>query len=140
MKEKTIKLSEEIELPASASKVWNLLGDFNSISSWHPVIKSSSLDENGRVRRVKIEDDAENVEKLIEYDKKSRYYTYTILDGPLPVSDYIAKLEVEKITDNSTAVKWSCEFMADGVPDAEVEKNVQKFFQAGLDNLKKIFS
>lgn len=40
----------------------------------------------------------------------------------------------------TTLVTWSSEFKPDGVSEAEAEKEIQDFFQAGVDNLKKIYS
>ena len=125
-------------LSASPEEVWELVGDFNGVPKGHPAIAKSTLEDGGKVRRVRTADGAEGVERLITYDAAGMSYSYKTLKGPAPVTDYTATLSV-KAADGGSLVTWSGEFVPVGISKADAERAVRGFFQLGLGNLKNLF-
>lgn len=133
------KVSMSTDLNVSADLVWKLIGGFNALPDWHPAVEKSELTEAGQTRTLSIAGGGKIVEKLEEVDESARTYSYSIVDSPLPVSNYTATIKVTGEGDKST-IEWSSEFEPAGVPDNEAMKAIQDIYQTGFDNLQKMFS
>lgn len=134
------KVSMQTELDVPAQQVWDLIGGFNALPDWHPAIEHSELENGGKVRKLSLAGGGTIVEKLEQIDDNERVYTYSIIDSPLPVSDYTATIRVRRDADgNSTVVEWSSSFEACGAPENEAVKAIEDIYQAGFENLKRIF-
>lgn len=125
-------------LNASAVEVWKLIDGFNALPDWDPAVKNSELTEDGQSRTLSIASGGTIVEKLESMDDASRTYSYAIIDSPLPVANYRSKIKVTGAGDNST-VEWSSEFDPKGVAEGEAADVVHGIYQAGFDNLQKMF-
>ena len=79
-------------LPPDA--VWKKIGDFCGIKSWIPAVSGCVISADGKQRTVSLKNGGEVVERLDNWDDAKRSYTYSILSGPLPVSDYRSTLSV----------------------------------------------
>ena len=132
------KISMKQDLKVAADQVWNMIGHFNALPDWHPNVEKSELKEAGQVRKLSLAGGGTIIEKLEKVDDKTRTYSYTIQDSPLPVKNYRAELTVHDEKDGCS-VEWSSEFDAAGVGDSDAMKAVQDVYQAGFDNLKKMF-
>ncbi len=133
------KVSMTTDLNASADQVWKLIGGFNALPDWHPAIEKSELTEEGQMRTLSIAGGGTIIEKLEKVDDGAHTYTYSITDSPLPVANYTATITVSGEGDNST-IEWSSDFEPIGGASAEdAMKAVQDIYQAGFDNLKKVF-
>src|SRR5262249_55534415 len=133
--------SASIELPVSAEKVWQLIGGFNSLPDWSPNIPTSETTEGGRVRHLAISNGETVVERLEKFDNAARSYSYSIVQGPFPITDYLATISVhDKAGGNGCVVDWSGTFIAKGVSDSEASKVVQGIFDGGLKALAARFA
>ena len=132
------KFSMSTDLNASADQVWKLIGGFNALPDWHPAIEKSELTEEGQTRTLSLAGGGKFIEKLEKVDDGARTYTYSIIDSPLPVSNYTATIKVSGEGDNST-IEWSSEYEAAGASNDEALKAIEGIYQAGFDNLKKMF-
>jgi len=132
------KISMSTDLNASADQVWKLIGGFNTLPDWHPAIEKSELTQEGQTRTLSLAGGGKIVEKLEKVDDGARTYTYSIVDSPLPVSNYTATITVTGEGDNST-IEWSSEYDAAGASNEDAMKVVEGIYQAGFDNLKKMF-
>jgi len=127
------------KVPIGAEELWKVIGGFNALPDWHPGIEKSELEDGGSVRRLSLAGGITVVEKLIDSNDSQRTYTYKIENAPLPVANYVATLKVRQNEDGSTStVDWSGEFEPLG-PEAEAIATIQGVYQAGFDNLKKMF-
>jgi hypothetical protein len=134
------KASATIEIPATADQVWQLIGGFNSLPGWLPLIAKSELGEGGRVRHLETGDGTVIVERLQTFDDKARTYTYSIDQGPFPVTDYLAKVQVREMAGKQmTQVEWSGSFTPAGVTDAEAVELFSGVYSGGLEALKANF-
>jgi hypothetical protein len=131
--------SASLNLPVSADKVWQLVGGFLSLPAWLPFIASSEPAEGGRIRKLTTVDGAAITERLMSFDNQARTYSYSITEGPFPITDYLATLQVSAIGDNQTQVTWSGRFTPNGITDAEASALFQDIYDGGLEALKANF-
>ena len=132
------KVSMTTNLNASADQVWQMIGRFNALPDWHPSVEKSELTEAGQTRTLSLVGGGKIVEKLEKVDDNSRTYTYSITDSPWPVKNYTATIKVTGSGDSST-VEWSSEFDPMGASPEDAMKTVQGVYQAGFENLRKMF-
>lgn len=124
-----------IDIPASSEQVWQLIGGFNSLPDWLPLIAKSQLSEGGRVRRLETQDGQVIVERLEFFDNAGKTYNYSISLAPFPVIDYLSTLSVEAHGQGSR-VSWSGRFTANGVSDQEAEELFTAVYSGGLAALR----
>ena len=132
------KVSMSTPLGVTADQVWQLIGGFNALPDWHPAVHRSELEQAGQVRRLSLLGGGEIVERLESIDENERVYTYTIESGPLPVSGYTSTIRVRD-DDGKATVEWSSEFTPKGASESDAVAAIQGVYQAGLDNLRKLF-
>ena len=133
------KVNMTTDLDVAADELWDLIGGFDAMPDWHPAIEKSELQEEGQKRKLSLSGGGTIIEKLVKNDPDERVYSYTIEDSPLPFSNYIAELRVKDNGEGKSSVEWSSEFKATDAPESEVIDIVQGVYQAGFDNLKKMF-
>jgi hypothetical protein len=91
------------------------------------------------VRHLKTADGAEVVERLQTFDNQSRNYSYSIIQGPFPVTGYLAKVEVHAAPGNKASVTWSGTFTPVGINDAEASAIFDGIYRGGVEALKANF-
>lgn len=133
-----IAVEESVKLNVKPSAVWALLGDYNGLYRWHPAVASS--DRNDNVRVLTLGNGAQITETLLSKDEDNRSYRYQIDKSPLPVSDYESEIKVKLDGQGGSVVTWSSSFNASGASDAEAEKTIRGVYQAGLQNLGKLYN
>jgi Polyketide cyclase / dehydrase and lipid transport len=132
---------------ASAARVWARVRDFNALSNWHPAIAESRIengepaDKVGCIRNFSLRNGDRLREQLLGLSDFDMFCTYSILDSPMPLTNYVATLRLTPITDQDrTFIEWSADF--DCAPDKEGEllSNIGGgVFQGGFDALKRAF-
>jgi hypothetical protein len=132
------KVSISTKLAAPADTVWKVIGGFNALPAWHPAIKESKLDAGGRVRKLDLAGGGSMTEKLEKFDDNQHVYSYSIVQSPLPVSDYVSTIKVSEDA-NGSKIEWSSEFSPTGASETDAMKVVEGIYQAGFENLKKMF-
>jgi hypothetical protein len=121
---------------AAPDAVWKKIGDFCGIASWHPVIEKCELSDGGKTRTLSLKGGGTIVEKLVSRDDKAHSYTYKIVSGPLPVSDYVSTIKV--LPDGSgSSIVWTGHYKAKGASDADAKKTIDGVYKAGVDVLAK---
>ncbi|KQL39365.1 hypothetical protein AN960_10445 [Bacillus sp. FJAT-25509] len=129
-----------MEIPANPEKVWQLIGGFNSLPDWLPYIPSSELLEGGRVRSLANPDGDAIVERLEAFNDKERFYTYSIMKAPFPVTNYQSTIRVQEHSDrNKSIVEWSGSFTPVDVTDEEVINLFHGIYKDGLEALRQAF-
>ncbi|ATM90015.1 TPA: SRPBCC family protein [Klebsiella aerogenes] len=130
-----------IEIPASVGQVWQLMGGFDSLPDWLPFIPKSVVSEGGRVRTLTTSDGGTVIERLEAFDNRQRSYSYSIIQAPFPVVDYLSTIAVVATADsNITRVEWSGSFTPVNVSDADAEALFSGIYRDGLQALKNNFS
>ena len=131
-------------IAAPAEKVWTVVRDFIGLTNWSNVVSAAHItndraaDQVGAVRQLKIVDGGEFVETLVALSDEDMLLQYDIVDGPIPVTDYIATMRVYPVTANDTAyVTWSAAFdTADDQRDLMRTVVGEQICAGGLEALK----
>jgi len=130
-------------LPTSARQVWDLIGGFGALAKWHPLVESCEIEEDEEtgttIRRLSLVGGGTIVEKLEALDEDARVYSYSILEGPLPVAGYRATIRVSDAPEGGCTVEWSSTFEPAGADPADAAAAVENVYKAGLDQLRKMF-
>lgn len=134
-------------IPASVEEVWGRIRDFNSLPKWHPRIRESRIenaepsDRIGCIRNFQLHNGDGLREQLIGLSDYDTFYTYSILESPMPLSDYIATIRLTKITDGDRCfAEWSAEFDCSVDDEADLVEGIGgNVFQGGFDALKRHF-
>ena len=123
-------------IAAPPAKVWKTIGGFCGIGDWHPAVEKCALSSKGgkSVRTLSLKGGGTIVEEEQSRDEAKMAYTYTILESPLPVSDYTSTLMVAPNGSGAT-VNWSGSFNPKGVPDTVAKDVISGIYTAGLKGL-----
>ena len=146
------KVTQTVDIARTPAQVWAIVGDFDSIARWHPVVASSPADNGNaagskRTLTLKAEGAPHFEEELVKYDAAAHSYQYKIdkVDPKvLPVNNYQAWFEVQANPAGGSTVEWRAAFyrgymLNDPPPDltdAASVKAITGVFRAGLDNIK----
>lgn len=144
-----IKIAVSTVIPAPVTAVWAKIRDFNDLPGWHPALSASKIEDGGPsdrvgcIRAMTLANGGGVVrERLLTLSDDEHYCTYTILDAPMPISNYVSTLRLLPITDgDQTYAHWSATF--DCAPEQEaamVELLCNGIYMGGFNTLKKHFS
>ena len=134
-------------IPAAADQAWERIRDFNGLPRWHPAIRESRIenaepaDKIGCIRDFRLQNGDRIREQLLGLSDFDYFCTYSILESPMPLTDYVATLRLTPITDGNRAfAEWSAEFECAANDAEDLVSNIgQNVFQAGFDALKRQF-
>lgn len=143
-----IKVYTSSVIDAAADAVWQRIRDFNGLPAWHPLIADSRIEQNlpadriGCVRNFRTREGGTIRERLLTLSDYDFECTYTILESPMGVENYVATLKLTPITDgNRTFAEWSAEFDCAPARERELAQSIgQGVFQGGFDALKSHFA
>ncbi len=152
---------EFVVIDAPVDKVWAIVGDFSGLHKWHPAIKSTEMQSNGK-RILSLAPDKKITEWLIKRDDESMTLSYKIIDMSiletfeyeglqikrkvLPVDNYTGIMSVTADGEGSK-VTWKGNFYRayvfdlptpEGMSDKDASSAISSVYQVGLNNLKAI--
>ena len=132
-------------IDAPAADVWAIIRNFNGLPSWTPFVADSRIEQNARpdqigcIRNFRLRDGGVIRERLLALSDYDLSCTYRILESPMGVENYIAKLALTPITEgNRTFAEWEADF--DCAPEHEaalVRQIGSTVFQAAFTALKQ---
>lgn len=138
-----VYVSTVIEAPVA--RVWEKVRDFNGLPRWVPAVRDSRIengepaDKIGCVRDFHLQNGDHLREKLLGLSDYDFFCTYSILQSPMPLTDYVATLRLTPVTDGDlTFAEWTAEFdCAEADAAGLVDGIGQNVFQAGFNALKR---
>lgn len=147
----TLTVEEKIEINAPTKAVWFKVHNFGDMGAWHPAVKKTEITEGelhkpGVVRVLTLQDGGTIKEKLLSYKFKEKSFEYAIIEGVLPVSEYVSTVTVNEAKDGKSIVIWKGNFKrkdvsdkpAAGQGDEDAIKAITGVYKGGLENLKKV--
>lgn len=134
-------------VPAPAAKVWDRVRDFNGLPKWHPRVRDSRIedalpsDKVGCVRNFNLQNGDNLREQLLGLSDYDMFCTYSILESPMPLWDYIATIRLTPITDGERCfIEWTAEFSCAPADESDLVGGIGgDVFQGGFDALKRHF-
>ena len=134
-------------LDAPVDRVWARIRDFNALPRWHPLIAESQIEDGlpsdkiGCVRNFRLQNGDRIRERLLGLSDHDLFCTYTILESPMPLENYVATLRLTPVSvGDQTFIEWTAEF--DCAPEVEEELVTdigQNVFRGGFESLKRHF-
>ena len=132
---------------APADRVWTRVRDFNGLPNWLPAAAESRIengepsDKVGCVRDFRLRNGDRLRERLLGLSDYDMFCTYSILDSPMPLTNYVATLRLTPVTDGErTFIEWSADFDCAPEREAELVAGIGgNVFQGGFDALKRAF-
>lgn len=106
-------------LDAPIGAVWQAVRTFDGVAAWNPGVVSARMETGtatspGSIRHLDIADGAVFRETLLELSDLHHFYTYDILECPLPVLNYISTHRFLPITaTDQTLGIWESRFGCD---------------------------
>ena len=142
-----IKVYTSTVIEAAADAVWARVRDFNALPKWTPFVADSRIeggqpsDKVGCVRNFRLKDGGMIREQLLTLSDYDFQCTYSILESPMGVENYVATLKLTPVTDgNRTFAEWWAEFDPPSGKEAELADAIgQGVFQAAFNSLKAQF-
>jgi hypothetical protein len=146
------KITETVKIAAPPPAVWQKVGTFGDMHSWHPAVAETVAEggnEPGAMRVLRLKGGGEIEERLERYDDEgmSLFYRITKVDVKvLPVTDYSSWLSVAPGDDGGAVVQWRGAFYRGdpgNTPPPELNNEaaveaVGGIYTSGLDNLKAL--
>ncbi len=138
-----IRVRRSAVIDAPIERVWAVLRDFNSHSAWHPAVGPSEIergeaaDQVGCVRDFTLKDGNHIREQLLALSDRDHVSTYCILDATLPMRNYVATVELKRVTDGDrTFWHWESTFDVPRGREREFEELVGgQVYEAGFTGL-----
>ena len=140
-----IKVYTSSVIDAPADAVWAQVRDFNGLPKWTPFVAESRIengmpaDKIGCVRNFRLRDGGVIREQLLTLSDYDYQCSYSILESPMGVENYVATLKLTPVTDgNKTFAEWWAEFDCAPEKERELAQGIgQGVFQAAFDSLKQ---
>ena len=137
--------STVIDVPAE--QVWSVLRNFIGLTAWSNAVTGAHItndkaaDQVGAIRHLDIVDGSVFIETLVSLSDEEMFLKYDIVDGPIPVTNYVATMRVYPITaGNQTYATWSAEFdCPESARDAMQDVVGGQICAGGLQALKAYF-
>ena len=110
---------------AAVDRVWAAVRDFGGVTAWNPGVNAAVLENGastqvGTVRSLDVGGDVPFRETLLAHSDLEHFYTYDILESPLPVTSYVSTHRFIPITHTSQTLGiWESTF--DCAPDVADE-------------------
>lgn len=122
--------------PQSVNAVWQKIGDFCGIASWHPAIANCQLSADKKQRTLKLKNGAVIVERLLRWNDARHSYAYRGVSGPLPIAHYVSTIRVAPNRNGKgSVITWSGHYDSKGASDADAKKIMDGIYAAGLKEL-----
>jgi hypothetical protein len=142
-----IKVYTSTVINGSADAVWAIVRDFNGLPKWTPFVAESRIegglpsDKVGCVRNFRLKDGGMIREQLLTLSDYDYQCTYSILESPMGVENYVATLKLTPVTDgNTTFAEWWAEFDPPAGKEKELAEDIgQGVFQTAFNSLKLMF-
>ena len=125
-----MKVMRSVVIDAPIAKVWAAVRNFDDVVNWNPGVTAATMEsglptEVGSIRKLDIADGSVFRETLLAHSDLEHFYTYDIIESPLPCTNYVATHRFIEITEgNQTLGIWQGEFDCNSADAEELESTV----------------
>jgi len=79
------------------------------------------------------------IERLEALDNDAKLLKYSLIQGPLPVENYLATMQLSAIDDGRTRLEWSSDFEPAGISESEAVEAIRGIYRGGIAGLQARF-
>lgn len=137
-----MKVFRSVIIEAPIDVAWAAVRAFDGVVNWNPGVAAARMESGspttvGSIRHLDIVDGTLFRETLLAHSDVDRFYTYDIVEGPLPCSDYVSTHRFIPITDgDKTLGIWTGEFSCDPADAESLEAIVgDQIYRDGMRGL-----
>lgn len=140
----TISVIAGAVIDAPADVVWAILRPFQNMTVWHPAVERSDREgaaapgTPGEIRALTLRGGSAVLrERLESVSDATRTVTYSIVEGALPVENYLGTLSVHTDTlSGRSFVEWGarCDVTA-GASETDAAATLRSIYETGLSGL-----
>lgn len=136
-----LQVHVEADLAVSPAALWELVRDFGGVKRWTPEITSCELEGSGvgAVRVVTMQGFTIR-ERLESLDEAARTLSYSIVEGPLPLKDYLSTMRISDGAAGGSHLIWSSTFEAAGIADDQATRLVTSVYRQGIAAFRKVLA
>ena len=122
-----MKVMRSVIIEAPVDRVWAAVRAFDGVVRWNPGVTAARMESGtstsvGAIRHLDIVDGTVFRETLLAHSDLEHFYTYDIVEGPLPCRNYVSTHRFLPVTDgNLTLGIWSGEFDCNPADEASLE-------------------
>ena len=143
---------KEIQISAPAAKVWDVIADYCSISTWNPEVPECQAEPGNKpdtIRTLKLKNGQEIKEKLVKHEPENKKMQFMLLEpnpDAIPINTLGTTLSVRDGDGGSAVVEWKAAFYRSfpgPTPPPELSDEasvaaVTKIVDAGLAGIKSL--
>jgi Polyketide cyclase / dehydrase and lipid transport len=135
-------LSRSVDVEATPSEVWLMIGSFCAIKDWLPPVGTCIADGNIPPTRTLVTKDgkATFVETETARSDTEHFYTYTFRSSPLPVTHYTSTIKVVAKNKGIATVTWQSTYAPEDGKEKAANDALSGIYKAGLDSIKAKFT
>ena len=129
-------------LNAPIERVWQMVRPFDGLVDWNPAVVGARIEKGspfapGTIRHLDIANGTVYRETLLELSDLEHFYTYDILESPLPVRHYVSTHRFVPITATAQTLGiWESRFDCDEPLEAEMDQVVgDQIYLGGMAGL-----
>ena len=137
-----MKVMRSVIIEAPVDRVWAAVRAFDAVADWNPGVTAARMESGaptavGSIRHLDIVDGTVFRETLLAHSDLERFYSYDILEGPLPCRNYVSIHRFLPITDGDMTLGiWSGEFDCDPSDAAQLDSIVgDRIYRDGMRGL-----
>ena len=137
-----MKVFRSLILDAPIAEVWAAVRSFDGVVNWNPGVTAAMMETGsptavGSLRHLDIVDGTIFRETLLAHSDLEHFYSYDIVEGPLPCSNYISTHRFIPITEgDKTLGIWQGAFDCDPDDEAQLDEIVgDRIYVAGMKGL-----
>ena len=125
-----MKVRRSVVIDAPIARVWAAVRSFDGVAAWNPGVSAARMETGsptavGSIRSLDIVDGSCFRETLLAHSDLEHFYSYDIIESPLPCRNSVSTHRFIEITDgDKTLGIWEGEFDCDPEDAAELESIV----------------
>ncbi len=123
-------VSRSMIIDAPIDRVWAAVRSFDSVAAWNPAVTNARIETGsptatGAIRHLDIADGTVFRETLLAHSDVDHFYTYDILESPLPVTGYVSTHRFLAVTHSDQTLSiWESRFLCAASVADEMDKVV----------------
>ena len=124
-------------IDADIDRVWTAVRAFDGVANWNPGVDTATLENGaatatGTIRSLQITDGTVFRETLLAHSDLEHFYTYDIIESPLPVTGYVSTHRFLPVTHSGQTLGiWESRFTCAPDDAAEMERVVGDMIYIG---------
>ncbi|WP_299247529.1 SRPBCC family protein [uncultured Aquimarina sp.] len=139
-----VVVSNSIEMNTKKDEVWTAISNLGNLDVLVPdIIGKTEMIGNGKGSVVTLtlkSNGLQVVEKIIKLDNEKHVIVYKMLETPIPIEDYKAKIKIDPINSVKYKVNFTAIFRVNPSDKETMETTIDNFQKTLLSNIKKTYN